>query len=179
MQDERLTNLFYEIFESIPRQGPGDAQSTARALALCSGLPPRPRVLDLGCGAGLQTLELARLTGGDVTGVDTHPAFLERLRAAARRQGLDGRVRAVAGDMRDLPFPDASFDLVWCEGAVYNMGFPEALRSWRRLLAPGGCLAMSDSAWLLPDPPEPCRELWQAYPGMRDEIGRASCRERV
>lgn len=168
MQDERLTNLFYEIFEDIPRQGPGDAHSTAQALQLCTGLPPRPRVLDLGCGAGLQTLELARLTGGDVTGVDTHPAFLERLRAAARHPGFDGRVHAVAGDMRDLPFPDASFDLVWCEGAVYNMGFSEALRSWRRLLAPGGCLALSDAAWLRPDPPEPCRDLWRAYPGMRD-----------
>ncbi|MEW5775163.1 MAG: class I SAM-dependent methyltransferase [Thermodesulfobacteriota bacterium] len=162
MQDDRLTRLFFDIFNDLPRQGPGDAQSTARALGLCAGLPPRPDILDVGCGSGVQTLELARRTGGRVTGVDTHPVFLERLAASARSQGLGDRVRAVRADMKALPFPGASFDLVWSEGAIYNMGFDSGLRAWRKLLRPGGCLAVTDAVWLRPDPPRPCREFWDA-----------------
>jgi len=169
MQDElQLPSTFYEIFNDLPRQGPGDAQSTARALELCQGLPPRPDILDVGCGAGLQTLELARRTDGQITGVDSHPAFLERLDAAARRQGLSDRVHTVQASMRALPFPEASFDLIWSEGAIFVMGFDNGLRAWRKLLRPGGCLALTDGVWLRPDPPEPCRTLWAGYPGIRD-----------
>jgi len=50
----RFWPIFFELYESLPRQGPGNRASAARAIAPCPDLPPRPDVLDLGCGAGGQ-----------------------------------------------------------------------------------------------------------------------------
>jgi len=52
---EHLSEVFYELFTGLPRQGPGDASSTARALALMTQRPIVPRILDIGCGSGTQT----------------------------------------------------------------------------------------------------------------------------
>jgi SAM-dependent methyltransferase len=163
-----MTNIFFEIHSGLPREGPGDDASTARALALTCGLPQKPDVLDVGCGPGAQTLVLARATGGLVTAVDNHAPFLDDLRGRAERAGLAGRVRAVRASMSDLPFEDASFDLVWSEGAIYIMGFDDGLKAWRRLLRPGGWLAASEVAWLRDEPPQELADFWKAgYPGIR------------
>ena len=64
--------IFLEVFESLPRQGPGNRDCAAKALALCSDLPPSPVVLDLGCGVGGQTFHLAELTSGSIVALDSH-----------------------------------------------------------------------------------------------------------
>lgn len=151
-----------EIFESLPRQGPGDRASTARALAMVAGLPEHPEILDIGCGSGRQTLDLAGLTSGRITAVDNHPPFLATLRQAAAARGVADRICTVAADMAALDFPPASFDLVWSEGAAYIMGLAPALRAWRPLLRPGGSLVVSEIAWLRPDPPAELREFFAA-----------------
>jgi len=84
--------VFFEIHRDLPREGPGDAASTRRALGLIPGLPPHPLVLDLGCGPGRATLDLATLTGGLVVGIDLHAPFVARLQAEARSRGLAGSV---------------------------------------------------------------------------------------
>ncbi len=61
---ERMEKLFFEIVETLPRQGPGSHSSGKRALDLRAGLPPSPAVLDLGSGAGAQTIHFAELTTG-------------------------------------------------------------------------------------------------------------------
>lgn len=160
MQEKKLTQLFYELFEEAPRQGPGSFAATQKALRLCRGLPEQPRILDIGCGVGAQTLALAKLTKGDIVAVDNHPPMLERLRTNAQSEGVSSRVHARTGDMRDLAaldLPLGGFDLVWSEGAVFIMGFANGLRAWRPYLRPGGCLAVSDMVWLRPDAPEECR----------------------
>jgi hypothetical protein len=71
----KLPDFFYEIFDpSLPRLGPGSPASTRRAFnKLFPDGAPRPRrILDMGCGNGTQTLELARLTGGHILAVDNH-----------------------------------------------------------------------------------------------------------
>ncbi len=95
------------------------------------------------------------------------------LRAAA---GCGERVDARVGDMASLDVADESFDLVWCEGAAYFMGFRAALRAWNRLLKPGGRLALTDPVWLRDDPPPPVRKFWEEYPAM---VARAVRREHV
>ena len=60
MEEDRATALFFELFSGLPRQGPGSAASTRRALGLVPGVGPRTRVLDIGCGTGDQTMVLAR-----------------------------------------------------------------------------------------------------------------------
>jgi len=161
-------DLIFELYEGTPRQGPGNAASTRRAFAMLPALPEGPRILDVACGSGSQTRELAELTRGSVTAVDIHPRFLWDLRSAiGNEEKLRGRVFRVAASMMSLPFKDAVFDLIWSEGAIYIMGFAAGLRSWRRLLRPRACLVVSEATWLRDDPPAELREFWAAgYPGM-------------
>jgi len=164
--------IFFEVFESLPRQGPGNRTCTARALQLCGELPPSPSVLDLGCGTGAQTLHLAELTTGSIVAIDNHAPSIERLRAAIAERGLDGRIRAAIGDMANPDLPPASFDLAWSEGAFYNIGIDRALGLCSTLLRPGGCLAFTDAVWLTADPPPEVREVFDAeYPGMGTVAG--------
>jgi SAM-dependent methyltransferase len=163
-----MTNVFFEIHSGLPREAPGDDASTARALALARGLPPKPDILDVGCGPGAQTLVLARATGGAVLAVDNHAPFLEDLRRRASWAGLADRVQSIRGSMFELPFMEAAFDLIWSEGAIYIMGFDHGLQSWRRLLRPAGWLAVTEVAWLRDDPPREIVDFWTAgYPGIR------------
>lgn len=166
--DERAMELLVELHDGLARLGPGDGRSTRKALSLCEGLVAEPQILDVGCGTGAQTLELLNHSDGVVTAVDLFPGFLEVLEQRCAARGLEGRVRARAADMGDLPFGDASFDLIWSEGAVYLMGFDNALRSWRGLLRPGGYLVVSEMSWFRPSRPEEIASFWAAnYPSMR------------
>jgi len=145
--------IFFELYEALPRQGPGNRASAARALALCSDLPPVPAILDLGCGVGMQTLHLAELTRGAIVAVDNHGPSIERLRAAVKDRGLAERVSPVVGDMAKPGLPSASFDLVWSEGALYNIGIENALHVCRDLLRPGGYVVFTEPVWRKENPP--------------------------
>jgi SAM-dependent methyltransferase len=169
---DRALALFFEVMEDMPRGGPGDPAATLRALGLIPHLPPRPRILDLGCGPGQQTLTLAGHTDGHVTALDNHAPFIERLRRRASELGLGERVRAVVGDFLALDLPERSFDLIWSEGAIYLIGFERGLKEWGRFLEPGGFLAVSEAVWLRPDPDEELKAYWRReYPAMTDVSG--------
>ena len=163
----RADEIFFEVFEQLPRQGPGSLACTGRALALCRDLPASPRVLDLGCGAGAQTLHLASLTHGSILAIDRHPPHIERLRDEIEREDLTERVEARVGDMLALDLPPGSFDLIWSEGALYNLGLETALPVCAGLLRPGGYLAFTDAVWRTTDPPLDVREAFADYPTMR------------
>ena len=147
-------DLFFEIHSGLPREGPGSNASTRRAFALMTALPAQAAILDVGCGPGMQTLELASLTDGKVTAVDTHQPYLDELCRQARDRGLSHRIETINRSMQELGLEDASFDAIWSEGAIYVMGFENGLRAWRRLHKPGGYIAVSELAWLKPEPPE-------------------------
>jgi len=149
----RFWPIFFEVYELLPRQGPGNRACAARALGLCRDLPPTPAVLDLGCGVGGQTIHLAELTSGAIVAIDRHAPSIERLRAKVIQRGLTHRVRPIVGDMADPGQPPNSFDLIWSEGALYNIGIERALRICRELLRPGGYLAFTDAVWRKNDPP--------------------------
>ena len=149
----RFWQIFFEVFESLPRQGPGNRACAARALAFCRDLPPAPAVLDLGCGVGGQTLQLAELTSGSIVALDSHAASIERLRATVAVRGFAERIQPTVGDMANPGLPPASFDLVWSEGALYNIGIEKALRICHGLLRPGGYLAFTDAVWRKENPP--------------------------
>lgn len=172
MSDDHLTEVFFELHSGLPREGPGDDGSTLRALAMCTGLPDRPDILDVGCGPGMQTLALALSTGGTVTAVDLHEPFLDQLRARAEAAGVRERINVMRADMTDLPFGLDTFDLIWSEGAIYNMGVDRALAAWKPSLRPCGYVVFSEASWLVPDPPVEVRDFWAAeYPDMRDVEG--------
>lgn len=155
------------LFRGLPRKGPGSDEATLRALALCRPLPPDPTVLDLGCGSGASTLVLARALVVPVTAVDASAVFIDELRSRAADAGLADLVRAEVGDFARLDVPPRSVDLLWSEGAVYNLGWAEGLRTWSPLVRPGGFLALTEATWLAAEPPGEARERWaEWYPGM-------------
>lgn len=174
----RHRTVFWDIHSGLPREGPGNREATARALRLAAPLPKNPRVLDIACGPGMQTLDLAQLqTDATIVALDRHWPFTKETNRRATSYGLAGRIKAAAADMRALPFPSAVFDLIWCEGAAYMVGLESALEHWRPMLRPGGKLAVSEPVWLRSDPPDEVRGFWlDGYPGMRTiESCRASC----
>ena len=168
MASDRTAALFFELFSGLPRQGPGSAASTRRALGLVPDIGPATRVLDVGCGTGAQTLVLAESSPARIVAVDNHPPFVDELNRKARERGLADRLEARVADMRELDFADGAFDLIWCEGAIYNVGVEVGLRDWRRLLGPGGHVAFTDACWRKPDPPAECAAFWnREYPAIR------------
>lgn len=167
-------SLLFELFENTPRQGPGSVETTRHALALLPASLRTERVLDLGCGTGGSTLVLAEDTGAHVTAVDIHPPFLATLRARAAERGLADRITAVAADMSSAASLGADFDLIWAEGSAYTIGFENALRLWRPLLRPGGCLVVTELAWFTDTPDERARAFFaNEYPDMRNEATRS------
>jgi ubiquinone/menaquinone biosynthesis C-methylase UbiE len=158
-------DLFFELHQDIPREGPGEAACTRQAFALMRGLPSQPRILDIGCGPGMQTLELARISAGSLLAIDTHQPFLEGLARRASREGLAERISVQNKSMFALDFEAGSFDVLWSEGAIYIIGFEKGLREWQPLLKKGGYLAVTELSWLKADPPEEVKTFWQEnYP---------------
>ncbi len=104
---------------------------------------PGDRVLDVGCGAGIDTIIAAR-RAGSVVALDFLPEMLERTAAAAREAGLDN-VTTVEGTMEAIPLPDDSVDVVVSNG-VLNLSprKARALAECARVLRPGGELCVSD-----------------------------------
>jgi SAM-dependent methyltransferase len=168
MEMDRQTALLVALHQGLSRLGPGDPDCTLKALALCAELPAAPAILDVGCGTGAQTLVLAAAPDGRITATDLIGAFLTQLNERAVTMGLDKRIQTVAADMKDLPFPDGRFDLIWSEGAAYIMGFDNALTKWRSVAKPGGYLVVSELSWFQQDPPADIRDFWDRhYPAMR------------
>lgn len=171
-----MSDAFFALHHDLPRQGPGSDATTRLLLTLAGPLPDRPRALDIGCGPGRSALVLAE-AGADVTAIDTHEPFLEQLRRTAAQRGL--RVTAENRSMTDLPHPDASFDLIWAEGSAYLMGFDEALSTWRRLLAPGGVLVVTECGWTALDPAPRARAFWDAVHPLRTAAQTATAAMRA
>ena len=167
--DQRIKDLFFEIHEGLPRQGPGDFESTKRAFAMLRDLPGEPRILDIGCGPGMQTLDLAGLTAGRIVALDNHQPFLDTLSTRAEESGLSKQIQVVNGDMASLQFGEGSFDLIWAEGSIYIIGFERGIRDWKMFLRAGGHLAVTEVTWLKPNPPQELKDFWGAeYPAIRD-----------
>lgn len=163
-----MVNVFFEVHSGLPREGPGDNESTKKAYLMLQGLPENPRILDIGCGPGMQTITLAKLSKGRIDAVDNHQPFLEQLKKKAEEESVSEKITVVNGDMFALDYEDGSFDLIWSEGAIFVIGFEKGLREWRRLLTGNGYLVVSELSWLSSDPPEEVRKFFmEAYPEIK------------
>jgi SAM-dependent methyltransferase len=170
-QDAHLAALI-ELHRGLDRLGPGDEAFSRRILASLPALPDQPLIADLGCGAGASALLLAAWFEAPVRAVDLARAFLDRLEERAQAQGLSHLVTAIEADIGALDWPSGSIDLLWSEGAAYNLGFERALHTWGPLLAPGGIAVISELSWFTEDAPAAARAYWtQAYPEMGSEAG--------
>lgn len=169
--------LLVDLHIDGERQGPGSDEATRRAIEL-AGLTGRSgrsglAVADIGCGTGASTLVLAHDLDATITAVDFLPPFLERLELEAQRRGVSDRITTMAASMDELAFEPESLDVIWAEGAIYNIGFEHGVRTWRPFLRPGGVLAVSEITWLTDRRPAELEEHWaEEYP----EIGTASAK---
>lgn len=157
-------NYFLEVYGRLPRAGPGSDELTRQAFETLPSLPDTPRILDVGCGPGMQTVELLRNCSGSVVALDLLPEMIDRTIAEAERAGVSDRLEVVVQDMKEMTFPGSSFDVIWSEGAIYNLGFETGLKEFKNLVKPGGCVAVSEAVWLKPNPPTEAIEFWQDYP---------------
>jgi SAM-dependent methyltransferase len=158
-------NLICEYFSSIERQGPGSPEVTIKALSFIEGLTVKSQIADLGCGTGGQTMVLAQQTPGNITGMDLFPTFVSLFNANALKNNFQSRVKGVLGSMDNLPFQEEELDVIWSEGAIYNIGFERGLIEWRKFLKTGGYVAVSEASWFTDKRPEEIDQFWkEAYP---------------
>ena len=125
----------YRPFPSLPHKNLAQRWAELPLLKTALGLPRGGRILEIGCGRGVALAYFAaHLSPQSLVGVDIDPQALGQ----ARRQ-LPESVALVLGDARELPFPDASFDLVVDFGTLFHIAHPErALGEISRVLAPQG-----------------------------------------
>lgn len=167
--------VFFEIHSDNPREGPGNFESTKRAYSLLNNLPAKPTILDVGCGPGQQTLDLATLSDGYIHAIDNHEPFIKGLRKRVKERGLYNRVYPNLGDMASLHFEQQYFDIIWAEGSIYIIGFERGLTQWKSYLKSGGYLAVTEITWLKSNPPKELVNFWEKdYPCMQDEKGNIS-----
>ncbi len=158
-------NLICEYFSSIERQGPGSAEATLKALSFIDNLTHSSRILDLGCGTGGQTMTIAQNAPGQITGIDLFPLFIDLFNENAKDLGLHERVNGIVGSMEEIPFVNQEFDLIWSEGAIYNIGFKRGITEWHKFLKTGGYLAITEVSWLTNTRPDEINRFWlDAYP---------------
>ncbi|MBN2755136.1 MAG: methyltransferase domain-containing protein [Candidatus Goldbacteria bacterium] len=162
-----------EIYTGLERYGPGDDETTKRAFNLCE-LPENPLILDVGCGSGASALCLAGIKKCRITAVDNYDKFLNELKVRAEQKGLSESISIINADMAALDFTKESFDLVWSEGAIYNMGFENGLKAFSRFLKIGGYMAVTELTWMKNRIPEELKKFWdKEYPQMTTMLDNA------
>jgi Methylase involved in ubiquinone/menaquinone biosynthesis len=158
-------NLICDFFSNMKRQGPGSPEVTLQALSFVDNLTDKSLIADIGCGTGGQTMTLAEHVQGKITGVDLAPQFIKIFNRNAVQLGLQDRVKGITGSMDSLPFKNEELDLIWSEGAIYNIGFERGLNEWRKFLKTGGYIAISESSWFTDERPAEINDFWmEAYP---------------
>lgn len=165
-------DLLADLHKRQKRQGPGGEAETNKAIALANLDSSEPlKIADIGCGTGASTLQLARSLNAEITAVDFLPEFIETLKGKAKAEGLHEKIIPLVYSMDELPFAEDEYDVLWSEGAIYNMGFEKGVIEWRRFLKPGGVLVVSEITWLTIDRPPELHQYWETqYP----EIATAS-----
>ena len=155
-------NLICDFFSTMERQGPGSPEVTLKALSFIDNLTEKSLIADIGCGTGGQTMVLARHAPGQITGLDFLPGFIHIFNRNTRQLGLQDRVKGIVGSMDNLPFQAEELDLIWSEGAIYNIGFERGLNEWRKYLKTGGYIAVSESSWFTDERPAEINDFWMA-----------------
>lgn len=161
-----LHPVIFELYGALPRQGPGDDPTTMAAWRLLTQLPPGPRVLNIGCGKGADTLALLRGTNATVTAIDIHEPYIQHLRDKAALEGFRSRLKAEVRSMNDLAeLFETPFDVIWAEGSIFLLGFEEGLKQWYEGLAGGGYLVVSDLVLIDEEAHEDVINFWDEVTG--------------
>jgi SAM-dependent methyltransferase len=164
--------LLIDLHKNSERQGPGSEKETLKAFDFMNLSNDRElKVADIGCGSGGQAITLAQNLNGEITAVDLFPEFLAELKEKSENLELNGKIKTLEKSMDDLPFNNEELDIIWSEGAIYNIGFENGIKKWKDYLKVGGYLAVSEITWIKNTRPKEIEDFWtQEYP----EIDTAS-----
>ena len=169
-EQEKYIRALIELHRGLERQGPGDTDFSDYIISQLPELPTKPRIADVGCGTGAGTLFLADKLRSKVRAVDISRDFLDELENRAKQRGLEHLVETIECDMKSLDWKPESIDLLWSEGAAYNLTFKGALKAWRPLVAPNGIAVISEISYFTSEVPESLKVYWQnAYPAIGTE----------
>jgi ubiquinone/menaquinone biosynthesis C-methylase UbiE len=115
-----------------------------------------------------------------ITGVDMFEKFITIFNQNSAKHKFGERVKGVRGDMEKLSFADQELDLIWSEGAIYNIGFEKGLREWSRFLKSGGYISVSEATWFTTERPAEINNYWiDAYPQIDTISNKVSIMERA
>ena len=154
------------LFGGMAKLGPGGNDHTLHVL---HQLPRQhfPVIVDAGCGTGRQTLVLAQALGTLVHAIDAYAPCLQDLTRRATAAGLAPLIQTHCLDMQDIPGLFPHIDLLWSEGAAYNIGFANALTLWASAITLEGFAVVSELSWLREQIPPAVREFFASgYPAM-------------
>lgn len=169
--------LMMHLHRNNKRQGPGSEEATRLAITLANIDKEKTyKIADIGCGTGAQTFTLAKELKGEIIAVDLFNEFLEKLKET-RKEAI-ATIIPMSASMDNLPFQQEEFDIIWSEGAVYNMGFKNGINYWKNFLKPGGILAVSELSWTTNRRPEELEYFWNGeYSEMDTVSGKISVLE--
>jgi len=145
---------------------PGGRAST-KALLDRAGITPDSRVLDVGCGVVTTAVEIARDRGARVTAVDIAPLMLERAETNVSAAAVGDRVEVAQGDILDLKYDDATFDVVIAEAVTMFVDRQRAANELARVTKSGGRVLATEFFWRQAPTPE-AKEIFlgQVCPGL-------------
>ena len=123
-------NILQELHQGLGEEATARLKFTHKAFRTLPSLNS-PRILDVGCGEGLPTLELAMLSDGLVIGMDLDQLALAILSKRANAKEMSDQVHIVRGSLMQMPFSTASLDVIWAEGSIYIIGFEPGLKTWK------------------------------------------------
>ncbi len=164
--------LLIDLHKNNKRQGPGSNGTTLKALSFIDIQEGKTyKIADIGCGSGSQTISLAKAINSQITAVDLFPDFLNKLKQDAKLEGFENKIKTLEASMDKLPFEKEQFDIIWSEGAIYNMGFESGIKNWKQFIKKGWYMALSEITWLTTKRTREIQEHWNnEYP----EINTAS-----
>jgi len=169
-EQEKYIRALIRLHSGLARQGPGDSYFSDYIIAQLPELPKTPRIADLGCGAGAGALILAKHYRTKVKAVDFSKEFLNQMMHQARQESLEDLIEPIECDIGDLGWEPESIDLLWSEGAAYNITFEGALEAWRPFMAAGGIAVISEMNYFSNDVAKIVLQyMKKAYPGIKTE----------
>lgn len=170
-EDPSAIDFLIETHVDLERQGPGSSEMTVKALSFIDDLDKISRVADFGCGTGAQTMVLAQHVKGDITGLDLFPHFINIFNNNAGELHIEERVTGIVGSMENLSFEKDTFDLIWSEGAIDNIGFEKGVSYWNGFLKKGGCIAVTSPSWLTEEHIAEVEKFWSDAGSGLDTVG--------
>jgi cyclopropane fatty-acyl-phospholipid synthase-like methyltransferase len=169
-EQEKYVKALLGLHRGLERQGPGDTDYSNYIMSQLPDFSSNPRIADIGCGAGAGTLILADRFKSKIRAVDFSREFLDDLEDRAKKRGLEHLVETIECDMGNIDWEPGSLDLLWSEGAAYNITFEGALKAWRPLMASNGIAVISEMNYFTSDVPEPLILFMQnVYPAIKTE----------